>query len=481
MRMDEDQSEADASGIFTHADGNSFTQNGNRLGPDESIDIVSNYPALDDDSVIISDDDMASGASSGVYTKKSDPSGRVAVPGASKSDFGKLYDLENSTSDGNTNDIMGEYGTKDSSAHKNLLDDMDNKNTSYFDQPIKTMPTDDSSPGMATHKQTGGIFFNGNEEPSKLCGIPVSRVIMISACFVLIALVVVVASVVASSQNDGGGSTRDTELEDQTDFTGLLTPSPSSPPLEMVPVRPPAPTESSCLPDDDNTSFTVADVEVNCGWLRGKDNLFISVVCDGAEGVDLICTTTCVCGTTLTPTSEPTMSPTIMPTMSPTTTQPSTSSPTPLDFTQFPTSPTDPPTSLPTVAPTTQPTDGPTRLPTVQPTSQPTGAPTVRPTETPTLAQNSPTLSPTFSQAPTIFTTAAPTVLATRPITNVPTSQPTISVDCEDDLPGTIPSSPSFWTCSWLAQTNANFRRAQCNEGDPAFDHCPTTCRSCAP
>ena len=503
--MDEEQSEADVSGIFTYADGNSSmgaARNGNR--PDESIDIVANYPSLDDDdSVIISEDDMTSGASSGVYAKQNDPSRRVAVSGSAKTNFGKLYDIENSVSDGNTNEIMGEYGTKDNLSRKSLLDNKDGKKSPYYDQPIKMMPTGDSSHDKSTSRQTKAIFFNGNsppsrfeseeEEPSKLCGMPVSRVIMISACFVVIALIVVVVSVVVTSQSDDGGSTQGTQLEDQPNFPDFVTPSPSPSPVETAPVFPPTSAGSDCLPDDDDTTFTVADVEVNCMWLRDKDDLFIKVVCDETEGVDLICSTTCVCGSTEAPTFAPTFAPTSAPTsapsVSPTTAEPTTSSPTPLDFTQFPTSPTDPPTMSPTAAPTTPPTNEPTAIPTEQPTSQPTRAPTHRPTEqptsqptgTPTLAPNSPTSSPTISQAPTIFTTPAPTIFVTRPITNVPTSAPTISVDCEDDLPGTIPSSPSFWTCSWLAQTNAGFRRSQCDEGDPAFEHCPTTCRSCAP
>mmetsp|Transcript_12419 Transcript_12419/g.23770 ORF Transcript_12419/g.23770 Transcript_12419/m.23770 type:complete len:516 (+) Transcript_12419:78-1625(+) len=515
--MDEEQSETEMSGIFTYADGNSSMGGSRPPGYDESIDIVSNYPALDDDdSVIISDDDLTSGVSSGVYTEQNDPSGKIAASGSSKTNFEKLYDIENSISDGNTNEIMGEYGTKESNSHKNRLDDMGSNKSPHYDQPIKTMPTGDTSPDRSTPKQTGAIYgspphsrFAGKGrgappdegDSSKLCGMPVSRVIMISACCVVIALVVVVVSVVLASQDDGGSGTRETEFEDRPDLSGFLTPSPSQPPVETPPVPPPTPAESGCLPDDDGTSFTVADVEVNCEWLRGRDEFFIQVVCDETEGVDGICSTTCVCGTTTEPTSVPTGPPTFVPTGSPTTAEPSTSSPTPLDFTQFPTSPTDPPTFPPTAAPTTQPTDGPTRFPTANPTTNPTLAPTGQPTPPPTraptrlptrqptspptrgptLAPNVETLSPTFTQAPTIFTTAAPTVFATRALTNPPTSQPTITLNCADDLPGSIPFSPSFWTCSWLAQVNAVFRRAQCQEGDPAYFHCPTTCRSCAP
>jgi hypothetical protein len=88
---------------------------------------------------------------------------------------------------------------------------------------------------------------------------------------------------------------------------------------------------------------------------------------------------------------------------------------------------------------------------TLEPTSSPTHAPTLAPTRTPTTA---PTFVPTTSPTP------------------APTPTP-----CPANRRGNVPGET--FTCRWLSRANRGFRRSQCLEGAPAWEHCPTTCENC--
>lgn len=512
--MDDDLT-SDASGIFT-TNSASLASQKKTVNDDDSVEIVSAFPSLDDDdSAIISDEGAMSGVSSGIYTgnQQSQTTGQLGMLSTSTPENTNPfdYDLENSASDDQTDQVLGHYGK--------LLDQKpstppaEKKTTSWlqdtfqkFGLQINTMPTASSSPDTSPAEKksprdaedpknvTHETIAIGRElkdedddgvaavvaspgaqevEQSKICGMSVSRIIMISSLLVVVALAVVIAAVATGNGDDGDdGSSKGTGINLQD----ILTPKPTQAPT--IATGMPVTTPLDCPPDNDDVSFQIASNTVNCTWFRDREQVFIEIICEDMPDVADICRTSCKnCEM-----NEPSASPvTSGPTVTPSTSLPTTSMPTIFGFTQFPTAPTDPPTLGPTNSPTDLPTSGPTNGPTTTPTVFPTLNPTPRPTGFPTLG---PTLGPTSStQFPTTLsgplsippTTASPTP---RP-TPRPTAVPTVTANCEPDFPGPIPDFPGTLTCAWLAQTNESYRNGQCQPGRPAFIHCQTTCRSC--
>lgn len=509
---------SDASGIFTTQDEDAYSSSfarPRRGGEDDdaSTDIVAEFPSLDDDnSVIISEEDI-----SGVYTKsqqsQSSTGGRMgAAPSVDAANM-PYYDIENSTSDGDTNMIMGNY-SKVPPPEPSTPPPDEKKSSSWFSDalqmfgvPIATMPTSGSSPDRASVEKTSPVAERepdhvkpedmpsygvpkkvvntpppvpvAGEQPAKVCGMKASRMILISSCLVIIALVVVIAAIVISGDDDDGdGGSRGIpspgeNSPDIEDFVTTTVPT-MTPTMTPTAAKPDDPSE--CPPDIDNVSFLVASETGNCTWLRNREPVFVEFLCESEQEVADLCLTTCKsCNTNIT---------TLAPTAAPSTATPTTSSPTIFLITQFPTAPTDPPTQVPTGSPTAAPTFGPTTnptsiptfVPTFLPTFEPTGFPTFEPSPEPTFQITNGPTSPSVSAFPSIVITEEPTAT----LTLGPTSAPSVEANCEPDLPGPIPDfAGGQQSCAWLSQTNVNYRRNQCEPGDPAFLHCPTTCRSC--
>jgi hypothetical protein len=390
---------SEVSGIFTTQEEEStFASQSQRRGGrsigDNASDIVSGYPALDDESLIVSEDGGHSAAASGIFTEQQSRATSGVGSAAGKSNGSKKspangalggtnsYDVENSTtSGGNTNDIIGGYGTLGT---LNTSSPPDGKKSNswltdafqLFGLPLGTMPTAKSTPDKATTNLTprqeddamqsdlgdsvsaltpdkpvytasaamaaytertasgnNAAAGSNGPEPTKVCGIRTSRLIIASGALVIVALIVVIVAVVLSNNDDDPPPS----LIPDADFNNFLTRTPTASPSteDDVVVNP------NCFPDDDSATFIVSQETVDCAWLRSRESVFIEVLCDTRSDIATTCRTTCQnCFT-----EQPSFAPS---THEPST-SPTTPSPTIFLISQFPTRTTVPPSAGPTL------------------------------------------------------------------------------------------------------------------------------------
>ena len=413
---------SEASGIFTTNE-----EASKRGAADDVSDIVAGYPALDDESLIISEDGGPTTAASGIFTEQQTQS----TPG------NKSGVADSSTSGGNTNEIMGSYAKLGNSlkvapdekksnswltdafqkfglplmgsatptaksspnrvaqAQVGMGSDLDDFSALTPDKPVEQVNAPASATGIAAGAAAGAA--TPAEETSKFCGVTATRAILICGCLVIVALAVVVVAVILANDDDSSGSDQNNAIDDP-DFDRFLTWSPTaSPTTEKVVVIP------NCPPDNDMVTFLVTSEIKDCAWLRSREQTFVDVLCETRQDIANECRTTCVnCETD-------------QPSVSPTTAGPTTSSP----------------SSTPSISPTEV---GETRAPSPSPT---TGQPSPIPSQTPTIPTQAPTGFPTLAPVVTeLPTTEAPSFV---PTTLAPTATPSTSSPTADTSAPTAP------------------------------------------